>query len=1491
LKSPIRDSIIPWRALAAATWGLCLFGTGNCLPPTAMADVPRYPDIMPLSHVKPGMVGYGLTTFHANTISRFDIKVIGIIKNQNVGHDLILIRMHGGPITERGANLIHGMSGSPIYIGGKIIGAFSQGEAFPKEPIGMVTPIEDMLDAWDPKIPQSPNYYQPADKPSAPSDKTSRAGDLFTRPGRTPRVANLSQPIQVGDRTITRLVYNVPLSDPRRSDAHLAVLHPATSLLTAGSLSERNRQWLQKELDRRGFAVTVMAGASGSGGAASFKAGPLRPGSCFGTFLATGDSPFGGYGTVTYRKGNRILGFGHPLMGLGPLEAAITSAYVVDVFSGVQTSHVIAIPGPVVGTLRQDRDFAVAGDLGQTPRLVPFDITVNDETSHRSQTFHSHVFQHPELTSALLSVIIRDCVGRVHDIPGDVMARVTTTVDAAEVGQVTRSNLYFDSSDVSGVVGQDMGEITNIISGNPFYPLPIKSAHMTVDIMPGHNTATVERIFLKQGRYEPGDTLEIGVVLKPYRREPMIKTVSIKIPSDTTTGRYQLSVRGGIVPQFRLGGVLLGGGAQDGPQSPPANVRQMVSRLNEHETNTDIVARLVLNSVAPSLEGEKLSQLPPNLAALMRSDRNSGVRLEREEVRTLQPAGYVTSGVQQLVVTIVRKNSLEPSGTSGPSTIPAGGTSGPPSLNLPGGGGTQLSNPNDDADASDPESLPTNIYERLFADPLFHPWMAAVSGVAQDKNGSKAPPPTQTKPGPDTTKPPGAAPAAAPSGAPPGARPAIAPDTSNDKPVGRQMQVWRQSARTDFSAGKFTSTSVAANGVLRLAPTLQRLASTTETYIWSLVADDQGTLYAGTGTSGKILKITADGKQSVLTTLPIIAVQSLVYSPKDRVLYAGSGVKGNIYKVSLDGAYRLVTKLTEKYVLALIVDDKGNLYVGAGGGGTVYRIPEDKLAAITTSTQPVEGQAIDHMEPFARTAASHIMALTLDHQNNLYVGTGNDGIIYKVTPDGKTNVLFDAKENSITGLATDKQGVVYAVTGPKGILYRISPDGGATTLFDRSTTFYTGLKAAPDGSLYATTVNAVFHFVPSATDPNQPAVVPLDNPTDIDFLSLVVLPDGSVAAGTGNVGEVYGVGPRWNAKYSTDDKRTGQFVSLVHDAKLASQWGMARWEANVPNDSSIRLETRTGNVAEPDSTWSDWASVHRTNKNEGTVNSPPARFIQYRIQLEATHDAQPSVREVSIDYLPHNQAPKVAFQSPAGGERWAKSQTVRWTANDPDNDTLTYELFYSDTGGASWKPLPTQPRAGASAATSGTGTPSTQPTFDEYQKQVNEQNLPDPLKQALLDRFKQRLASGGAGAAIRDTSKTWDTSNLPDGVYMLKVVASDHISNPTDPQTAQATSEAFVIINTAPRIALTGQPKIGADKTVTIQGVASQALVAVTAVQVRVDGGDWLAAAPQDGLFDGPREPFIFVTSSLSTGKHTIEVEAFNAAGQKSTEKTDVLIP
>ena len=1615
----------PRRPVCAVAGVFAILGVGASVRP-AQGAAPVYSDTLPLSQVKAGMTGYGLTTFKGTTISRFDVTVIGILRKVNNGHDLILIRMKGGPITERGANLIQGMSGSPIYINGKCIGAFSQGETWPKEPVGMVTPIQDMLEAWDPNIPQSPPYFQPADKgTSTPAPATAppadggrdtgnreqgtgnrKAGAAAWKPDNSTRMVRLAQPVQIGGRSVSRLVLNARPDTPIPHGADVAVMRRATTYAVVGGVGERERAWFQKELDRRGYAFTLAQSPTMGAGKANIPATPLSPGSCFGTFLSSGDVEFGAFGTVTYRRDNRILGFGHPFFGFGALNAAATSARVIDVFSGVQVSHLVAEAGPVVGTITQDRNFSVAVEMGRKPTQIPFDVTVNDETTHRSQTFHSLMFQHPELTAALMGLIGKAAVSQIHNTPGDVMARVTTTVEAGEVGKITRSNLLFDADDISGPAIQDLTEITNVVSGNPFYPLPIKRASMTVNLFRGHNTATVERIFLKQGRYEPGDTLEVGVALKPYRRESIYKNLSIKIPSDTPTGRYTLVVRGGTASVTRIGPFVINGGGSD-PSTPPVNVRQMIARLAAHEANTDMVGRLILNTGAPALEGEKLSQLPPNLAVLMRSDRNSGVRIERDEVRTTAPTEYVVSGSQQLFVTVVRKNTQEPTGTTGFSGGGISGASGATSINLQPSGGASASSggalQDDDikagegagsflllsaatqhwlsilnasglsvlapgaasandaganlsglnasdkdvsgendlglpgsalTDAAQAQNPPANPVNPMPVNPIPAPGVPAApvapektpkagkgGKVKSGKNAAVAPVPASQDAAALTAPPPGA-----------DTRPATTPgDNEPVKIVGRQLQVWRQTGASGFASGKFHGTSVTANGELRLAPRLRRLATTNETYIWAVVGDGQGNLYAATGTGGKILKIDAAGKVSTFAQLPVVSVQSLLRA-RDGSFWAGSSVKGSVYHIKADGTYTLVATLPQKYILALGEDSQGNVYVGPGGGGSVYKIP--------AGYAPKDATRTDALAPWVKTGGEYVTCMTLDAQDNVYIGTGSEGIVYKITPAAKSSVLYDAKENSITALALGRSGDLYAGTGPKGILYHITADGTASVVFDRATSFYTGLKMADDGTVYATTVNAAYRVFPQITGTGGDAravVQPLDNPRDVDFLTLALLPsNGGVVIGTGNIGELYtsqpeslpapiskpSSNPNYQAEINIPIGASGTFESVIHDSRLVSRWGTLRWNATLPGTSRLRVETRAGSVAEPDATWSEWQSVTPLSSGEGRIVSPPARFIQYRLTLQdagfgsvttlngvtqpSSASAPVAVREISLSYMPRNQSPRVAFASPAGGERLSKMQTIRWNGLDPDGDTLSYALFYS-TDGVTWQPLPTTTPSSkmpsvvlpSVASTSGAGmTPAT--SLTETQQRLDAQpNAPEPIRRMILDSAQRRAAQSGmtptgsvaAGGSLRETSKTWDTRALPDGTYWLKVTASDIASNPTDAQTASAISEPFVIVNAAPGLTLSGSPSVGVDRRVTLAGRATQSLAAITAVQYRIDGGEWLAAAATDGLFDSAQEGFGLVTAPLTPGKHVLEVAAFNAANVKTVQRVEVTIP
>lgn len=1428
---------------------------------SALASIPRFDDVMPLSQVRPGMKGYGLTVFRGTKIERFEVTVVGVVKKGSLivpGHDMILIRLSGGPFTHRGAYMIRGMSGSPIYVNGKIIGAYSQAEPATKEPLGGVTPIEDMLEAWDPKLSDTP---------------------VAVLPDNQIHTVKLPEPIRLGNRKIEKVVYNVPHNSGMRSHGSTVVLHPCTTVATFSSLSRWAYEKLKKALEP--YNVEVMATRMGGGQKKDFAGSPLVPGAAFSMMLITGDSTVGATGTVSYRRGNRILGFGHPFMGIGPIGAPLCSAYVYDIYPLLAGSYKISSPGPVVGSSSQDRNFAISGVIGKMPKTIPVVVEVKDLSTGRERVFRSQAVSHPNLSAPLVSAAVASSIAEIRNIPGATMARVTTTVEAEEVGTITRSNLVFDSRAIDGAATADLDDILSILTSNPFYPVGIKSAHVKVEMESANRTAQIERIFLKEGRFEPGKPAELGVVIKPYRQPSVTRTVKIMIPPNTPNGRYVLQVRGGAVPPpISIGGFIIRQRAsQDQEQAPPVNIRQMVERYVEREKNNEFIARLILPTTAVNVEGERLSGLPPSLDAVIRSTKSSGVRMERDEVRVVESTDWVVSGQQLLAINVQRKDMQEtPSGNVVRPTSPN-----PPSVPV-GGGNPSTSEGGYDANVAPMDSSVLGPEE---ADISSSPTVVDVD-TKQEKSPLPAPVPTpRTIPAPrtgggaghpgqkgetrltETAKGTPFAPATSSAAS-------SSAQESAETPVGRAPRVWKQTSKDDFDKGTCNGVCSTSQGDLRLTRTLRRLCASGDSFLWTLLPDGQGGLFAGTGTQGRILHFDSSGNQRIIAKLPEVSVHCLLRAP-DGTLWAGTGPNGRIYRVSLDGKHTVPLQTADKYALAIARDSKGNIFIGTGGGGNIYRIAPDGSSRL-----------------FFATSENHVLCLAVDKADNLYAGTANSGLVLKINSKGKATVLFDAQEESIAALCVNDKGMVYAATAPRGVLYRITPDGSAVIVYDKTPTALTALCVAPDGTIYVTGGNTVLAVLPDDT------VVPLGSNSDVDYLSLAVDPSGTLYAGTANVAEVYAAAP-------PEGKQEGVYESVVHDAKQTAKWGAIRWSATTPPGTHILVQTRTGDVAEPDSTWSPWMTP-QPEPDGGVMTNPPGRYVQYRVVFSSdSPTASPSLHAISLTYLTKNQPPKVVFQSPEIGERWGGRKTIKWQASDPDKDTLHFTLYYSADGGTNWQPLPTAvgerstssvpvpPVAGSTAGR--VGLRSVEEVTAELDKHPD---LPPTLREAILARTRTLLAQTTTGASgsgptsagatpLTETSHSFDTKALPDGTYRLKVVATDAPSNPTDARTAEAISDPFVICNAKPAVILYKSAiKVNSDGSVSLEGTAAQLLIAVSAVQYRIDGGKWVAAVPTDGIFDTQIENFTITTIPLTRGKHVIEVKAFNEASGTAVETVEV---
>ncbi len=1437
-------------------------------PPKPKIDPADMKCITPLKDIKPGMKGYGRSVFVGTKVDKFEVTVLGVLKKAYFGDDLILVKLSGGPMTTRGANLIEGMSGSPIYINGKIAGAFAFGYPYGKEPIGMVTPIEYMLDAWDPKLPSKPSSFYPMS------------------------TMDLEKPIAVDGKSYGKVAIDFGAQNAQSASGDTLLFRPLATPLMVSGMSEHALANLAQAL--KPLNIRPVAGP----GLASDKAKlnvDLQPGSAVGCSFVTGDVDMTGVGTVTYRRGNKILAFGHPMMsnplmnGLGAVNAPLTTAYIYDVYPSLQVSMKIAAPIRTIGTVFQDRPWAIAGKIGEGPTdMIPVSVRVTDPNRGFSRNFQVKVVNHPMLATSLIASSVGEAIFEMRGNPSDCTAKIGFEVIADEVGSIKRQNTFFDPVSIDTAAVQELGSVLNMLQFNPFYPVGVKKVNVDVNLVPKHMTAKLDKIFLREGKFKPGDMIEVGAVLRPFKGEKITKTIKLQLPKNMPNGRVSVEVMGGSLSRSSIAisdsGLDSGGPIAISPVASSSpnldNLQQMIKKFLERDKNNDLVVRIILPKSVPSIAGEKFSGLPPSISEAMKSSKVSALGTDRDEIKTVTPTDWVVLGSQRLSVNIQKEDKSEKkSSARKPSD-----SSPPPSDSAPSDSSS--------SDESDPNAAFAEGYSV----------QSVVVNKASDEAPIPPPPPGAeiTSPAdekPDSAKPEEPAATEETTGTAP--KPAESTSTSgtNEKPVGRTPGSWKQTLRTDFLGGTFKNTTATTGDLLTLAGSLNLLSDTGEAYVWCIKSDGKGSVYLGTGNKGIIYKAGPDGKASVLYDSPELEIQSLALDKAGNV-YAGTAPNGIIYKVTPDGKAIKLFDADEKYITALAMDSKGDLYAATGDKCKVYRIsPDGKAESVLDSSE------------------FHALALAVDKQDNVYVGTGLNGIIYKITPDGHATVLYDADDDSITALAVDVQGAVYAGTSTKGVIYKIAPGATPKVLYDKADKGILGLATDGDGSVYAVSPTSVYKIT------SDEKVCTLGNEKDLQFLSVAV-GDGRLYAGTGNLGSIYTA--------EIGKTTSGTYESTVHDCTQPSKWGIIEWTADTPKGASISVQTRSGSVAEPDSSWSPWSAPYVTSAS--TITSPPGRYIQYLITMKADDpSASPKLRDMNIVYMSKNQAPKLTLSAPKGGEKWAGKQTIRWSGTDPDKDTLDYKVYYSADNGTTWKQIADKIQKPAPAPKKDEKKPSASAdkSKDTKANEPTEEEMGDPeqilaemaaeldkhpeIPQEVRDKILAEAPVGTSapapdaaptdskdsaaaeekpsGNGTKSTSLSWDTAKVKDGTYLIKVVGSDGLSNATDAQTGEALSEQIIVCNKKPKVVgfkktITVQP----DKSVKFDGFAQQDLIGIAGIQYRIGTGDWASAAANDGIFDSGFEAFTVTTQPLAKGEYTIELKAIDQAGNSLTTKLKVKV-
>ena len=560
------------------------------------------PRIMPLREVRAGMTGVGRTIFQGTELSEFKVHVLGVLENiQGPKRNLILARLEGGPLAETG--VAAGMSGSPVYIDGRLVGAvgYSIG-AFPKEAIAGITPIEEMKDATD--ISRRPTAAARVELPITPDAFATALRRTFSR----------VMPTSASPAAVSAI------GIPRSEAAQLAaLLRPiGTPLLLSGFEPETVALVASMVRDS---GLAPMAGAASAGGATAEELaqmkGPLREGDAVGVALVSGDLEMGATGTVTHIDGDRVYAFGHPFFGLGPVDLPMRRAYVYTMLPSLMSSFKISTMGEVIGAVRQDRATAIAGTLGPAPATIPMTVTLRSTRGGRtsSQTFRFEVANDQTFSPVLAYVTLFNTLTSYERQFGTATFTLKGRARVRGHADLAFEDIFAGEAPTLAAA-TSIGGPLNLLLTNDREPVRIESLDFTVDAAETALSATIERVWIDELKPRPGKTVPVKILTRNYRGEETISTVPVLIPSNI----------GGSVSIVVSDGRALDAYEQREVRRtvPPQSVAQMIRLLNQTRRNNRIYVRVLTGAPGAVVNGEVLGALPPSVLSVLESDRNGG---------------------------------------------------------------------------------------------------------------------------------------------------------------------------------------------------------------------------------------------------------------------------------------------------------------------------------------------------------------------------------------------------------------------------------------------------------------------------------------------------------------------------------------------------------------------------------------------------------------------------------------------------------------------------------------------------------------------------------------------------------------------------------------------------------------------------------------------------------------------------------------------------
>lgn len=693
-----------------------------------------------------------------------------------------------------------------------------------------------------------------------------------------------------------------------------------------------------------------------------------------------------------------------------------------------------------------------------------------------------------------------------------------------------------------------------------------------------------------------------------------------------------------------------------------------------------------------------------------------------------------------------------------------------------------------------------------------------------------------------------------------------------------KTSTWATDDVNDFLKGDAAGVTIQSDGQLRLGLSVDTLVSQLEgvTFIWSLARSRAGAVYFGTGDNGSIYRWAPGGKATLVWNTGAGEITALAVDAQDN-LYAGSAPGGIVFRVSARGDTTRYFQTGEESVWSLLAGADGALYVGTGSHGKIFRV-----------TGAGQGSL------FAETRDVNVLTMAETKEGALLAGTGAKGLLWRIERNGGKRVIFDSDSDELRAVAVLSDGSIavaanrvhgsgssggagssgagggYGIdvtpggggggTGGRCAISLVRPDGSSRLLYTPPSAYVYSLTPGSDRTVIAATGEPAGLFEVGLDRRYSLLFAP-----DAKQIISVLRSTAGMLVATSNAASLVQLGPGTASE--------GTYLSEAKDLRSVATWGRVMGRMTGGGDVVFSSRSGLGNI--PDDGWSAW-SKERPMREGPVVDSPPARYLQYRLTLKGSASQSPALSSVEVAYQQENLPPEISNvrvygpstpfiegsadyrppqlsqtfpdgmkldysiqrsgprQVPDAAAQWVRGiRSVVWDATDPNGDDLSYKVSIKAEGEKEWYPL---------------------------------------------------------GEETSERAMAWDSQAFANGTYRIRVVASDKPDNPAaSALEAERVSPPFEIDNIPPRLeglSVEAQPAPkGARGRALVRGVAIDADTRIGRIEYSVDGGDWKQVLPIDGIFDSLREEFRFEVPDLATGVHAISVRASDAHRNMTVSK------